>query len=202
MAASSKGGGGEGDSTPEEAFLKSSVKIQRAQDGRTQKIQQARLRKVGRQMQQRGVKFQYLDDETVTFASVAGLPEVVYQLEEIVDFFRNPEQWRKVGARVPKGILLEGPPGNGKTLMARAVAGEAGVSFLSINASEFVEMFIGVGAARVRDVFTTARQLAPAIVFIDELDAVGRKRGGAEGNEERDQTVNQLLSEIDGFEDR
>jgi len=181
--------------------LKSAVKIQRVQDKRSQKVQQARLRKVGRKMQQRGVKFQYLDDETVTFKDVAGLPEVVYQLQEIVDFFQNPKYWRNVGARVPKGVLLEGPPGNGKTLMARAVAGEAGVSFLSINASEFVEMFIGVGAARVRDVFATARQLAPAIVFIDELDAVGRKRGGAEGNEERDQTVNQLLSEIDGFEE-
>ena len=193
------GGGGGGDETAR--FLKSAVKIQRVQDKRSQKVQQARLRKVGRKMQQRGVKFQYLDDETVTFKDVAGLPEVVYQLQEIVDFFQNPKYWRNVGARVPKGVLLEGPPGNGKTLMARAVAGEAGVSFLSINASEFVEMFIGVGAARVRDVFATARQLAPAIVFIDELDAVGRKRGGAEGNEERDQTVNQLLSEIDGFEE-
>lgn len=205
MAFRSKGGQGsgsqdQGDET--QRFLKSAVKIQRVQDKRDQKVQQARLRKVGRKMQQRGVKFQYLDDETVTFKSVAGLPEVVYQLQEIVDFFQNPQYWRNVGARVPKGVLLEGPPGNGKTLMARAVAGEAGVSFLSINASEFVEMFIGVGAARVRDVFTTARQLAPAIVFIDELDAVGRKRGGAEGNEERDQTVNQLLSEIDGFEER
>ena len=196
---SMSGGGGGGDET--QRFLKSAVKIQRVQDKRDQKVQQARLRKVGRKMQQRGVKFQYLDEETVTFKDVAGLPEVVYQLQEIVDFFQNPQYWRNVGARVPKGVLLEGPPGNGKTLMARAVAGEAGVSFLSINASEFVEMFIGVGAARVRDVFTTARQLAPAIVFIDELDAVGRKRGGAEGNEERDQTVNQLLSEIDGFEE-
>ena len=208
MTFRSKGDQGGGDSSAAgsggdetQRFLKSAVKIQRVQDKRDQKVQQARLRKVGRKMQQRGVKFQYLDDETVTFKDVAGLPEVVYQLEEIVDFFQNPQYWRNVGARVPKGVLLEGPPGNGKTLMARAVAGEAGVSFLSINASEFVEMFIGVGAARVRDVFTTARQLAPAIVFIDELDAVGRKRGGAEGNEERDQTVNQLLSEIDGFEE-
>jgi len=197
-----QGDEGDGSSMDEtQRFLKSAVKVQRAQDAHQQKIQQARLRKVGRKMQQRGVKFQYLDDETVTFKDVAGLPEIVYQLQEVVDFFKNPQQWRKVGARVPKGILLEGPPGNGKTLMARAVAGESGVSFLSINASEFVEMFIGVGAARVRDVFATARQLAPAIVFIDELDAVGRKRGGAEGNEERDQTVNQLLSEIDGFEE-
>ena len=194
--------GGEGDGQDEsQRFLKSAVKVQRVQDKRDQKLQQARLRKVGNKMKQRGVKFQYLDEETVTFKDVAGLPEVVYQLQEIVDFFQNPQYWRNVGARVPKGVLLEGPPGNGKTLMARAVAGEAGVSFLSINASEFVEMFIGVGAARVRDVFATARQLAPAIVFIDELDAVGRKRGGAEGNEERDQTVNQLLSEIDGFEE-
>jgi cell division protease FtsH len=201
MSFRSGGGGGDDNKDETQRFLKSAVKVQRVQDKRDQKLQQARLRKVGNKMKQRGVKFQYLDEETVTFKDVAGLPEVVYQLQEIVDFFQNPQYWRNVGARVPKGVLLEGPPGNGKTLMARAVAGEAGVSFLSINASEFVEMFIGVGAARVRDVFTTARQLAPAIVFIDELDAVGRKRGGAEGNEERDQTVNQLLSEIDGFEE-
>lgn len=135
-----------------------------------------------------------------TFADVAGIDEVRVELEEIVQFLRTPEKFDRLGARIPRGALLVGAPGTGKTLLARAVAGEAGVPFFSISASEFVEMFVGVGASRVRDLFAQARQAAPAVIFIDEIDAVGRKRAmKAMGNEERDQTLNQLLVEMDGF---
>jgi cell division protease FtsH len=140
----------------------------------------------------------------VTFADVAGADEAKAELKEEVDFLANPARYHELGARIPKGVLLVGPPGTGKTLMARAVAGEAGVPFFSINASEFVEMFVGVGASRVRDLFRQAKEAAPAILFIDELDAVGRRRGAGVGtvNDEREQTLNQLLGELDGFDPR
>ncbi len=139
----------------------------------------------------------------VTFADVAGIDEVRTELEEIVQFLRTPERFNKLGARIPRGALLVGPPGTGKTLLAKAVAGEAGVPFFSMSASEFVEMFVGVGASRVRDLFSKARQVAPCVIFIDELDAVGRKRSvRVGGNDERDQTLNQLLVELDGFDAR
>jgi cell division protease FtsH len=140
----------------------------------------------------------------VTFADVAGADEAKAELQEEVDFLTNPTKYHELGARIPKGILLVGPPGTGKTLMARAVAGEARVPFFSINASEFVEMFVGVGASRVRDLFRQAKDAAPAILFIDELDAVGRRRGAGVGtvNDEREQTLNQLLGELDGFDPR
>ena len=138
----------------------------------------------------------------VTFNDVAGLDEAKQELQEIVEFLKHPKKFVELGARVPKGILLVGPPGTGKTLLARAVAGEAGVPFFSISGSDFVEMFVGVGAARVRDLFETAKKNAPCIVFIDELDAVGRQRGAGlgGGHDEREQTLNQLLVEMDGFE--
>ncbi|HEU4320446.1 MAG TPA: ATP-dependent zinc metalloprotease FtsH [Acidimicrobiia bacterium] len=138
----------------------------------------------------------------VTFDDVAGLQEAKEELEEIKDFLANPDRYRQMGAKIPKGVLLFGPPGTGKTLLARAVAGEAGVPFMSISGSDFVEMFVGVGAARVRDLFEQAKQSAPAIVFIDEIDAVGRHRGAGlgGGHDEREQTLNQLLVELDGFE--
>ncbi|MBU6497303.1 MAG: ATP-dependent zinc metalloprotease FtsH [Rhodospirillales bacterium] len=142
-------------------------------------------------------------DIKITFADVAGVDEAKEELQEVVDFLRNPGEYGRLGARAPKGILLVGPPGTGKTLLARAVAGEAGVTFFSISGSEFVEMFVGVGAARVRDLFEQAREHAPAIVFIDELDALGRARGGVftgGGHDEKEQTLNQLLSELDGFD--
>ena len=137
----------------------------------------------------------------VTFDDVAGLLEAKEELEEIKDFLANPDRYRQMGAKIPKGVLLFGPPGTGKTLLARAVAGEAGVPFMSISGSDFVEMFVGVGAARVRDLFEQAKQSAPAIVFIDEIDAVGRHRGAGlgGGHDEREQTLNQLLVELDGF---
>ncbi len=139
-----------------------------------------------------------------TFADVAGVDEAKEELKEVVSFLKNPASYGRLGAHVPKGVLLVGPPGTGKTLLARAVAGEAGVNFFSISGSEFVEMFVGVGAARVRDLFEQARQNAPAIVFIDELDALGRARGtflpGGGGHDEKEQTLNQLLSELDGFD--
>ncbi len=139
----------------------------------------------------------------VTFADVAGIDEVRAELEEIVQFLRSPERFNKLGARIPRGALLVGPPGTGKTLLAKAVAGEAGVPFFSMSASEFVEMFVGVGASRVRDLFSKARQVAPCVIFLDELDAVGRKRSvRTGGNDERDQTLNQLLVELDGFDSR
>ena len=138
----------------------------------------------------------------VTFDDVAGLQEAKEELEEIKDFLASPDRYRQMGAKIPKGVLLFGPPGTGKTLLARAVAGEAGVPFMSISGSDFVEMFVGVGAARVRDLFEQAKQSAPAIVFIDEIDAVGRHRGAGlgGGHDEREQTLNQLLVELDGFE--
>jgi cell division protease FtsH len=142
------------------------------------------------------------DQPKVTFKDVAGLAEAIEELEEIRDFLQNPDRYRALGAKIPKGVLLFGPPGTGKTLLARAVAGEAGVPFLSISGSDFVEMFVGVGAARVRDLFEQAKASAPAIVFIDEIDAVGRHRGAGlgGGHDEREQTLNQLLVELDGFE--
>jgi cell division protease FtsH len=145
----------------------------------------------------------YVEKETkVTFADVAGVDEAKEELLEIINFLKNPADYSSLGGRVPKGILLVGPPGTGKTLLARAVAGEAGVPFFSISGSEFVEMFVGVGAARVRDLFEQARQMAPAIIFIDELDSLGRARGayGLGGHDEKEQTLNQLLAELDGFD--
>lgn len=139
----------------------------------------------------------------VTFNDVAGIDEVRQELEEIVQFLRSPERYNSLGARIPRGALLVGPPGTGKTLLAKAVAGEAGVPFFSMSASEFVEMFVGVGASRVRDLFNQARQSAPCVIFLDEIDAVGRKRTvRVSGNDERDQTLNQLLVELDGFNSR
>jgi cell division protease FtsH len=143
-------------------------------------------------------------DVKVTFDDVAGVDEAKLELQEVVAFLKNPQIYGRLGGRVPKGVLLVGPPGTGKTLLARAVAGEAGVPFFSINGSEFVEMFVGVGAARVRDLFDQARKKAPAIIFIDELDALGRARGlspmGGGGHDEKEQTLNQLLAEMDGFD--
>jgi cell division protease FtsH len=142
------------------------------------------------------------DKNKVTFKDVAGADEAKRELQEVVDFLRNPQKYHKLGARIPRGVLLVGPPGTGKTLLGRAVAGEAEVPFYNISASEFVEMFVGVGASRVRTLFEQAKETAPAIVFIDELDAVGRRRGAGIGtvNDEREQTLNQLLVEMDGFE--
>lgn len=143
----------------------------------------------------------YVGDKTITFAQVAGLMEEKEELAEIVDFLKEPGKYTKVGARIPKGVLLEGPPGTGKTLLAKAVAGEAGVPFFSISGSDFVEMFVGVGASRVRDLFEDAKKNSPCIVFIDEIDAVARRRGTGMGggHDEREQTLNQLLVEMDGF---
>ncbi len=145
----------------------------------------------------------YMEKDTrVTFDDVAGVDEAKEELKEIIAFLKNPQGYGRLGARIPKGVLLVGPPGTGKTLLARAVAGEAGVPFFSISGAEFVEMFVGVGAARVRDLFEQARQKAPAIIFIDELDALGRARGAFPlgGHDEKEQTLNQLLSEMDGFD--
>jgi cell division protease FtsH len=139
----------------------------------------------------------------VTFADVAGVDEARAELTEVVDFLKHPKEYGRLGAHIPRGVLLVGPPGTGKTLLAKAVAGEAGVPFFSISGSEFVEMFVGVGAARVRDLFEQARNRAPAIIFIDELDALGRARGaygGLGGLDEKEQTLNQLLAEMDGFD--
>ena len=140
-------------------------------------------------------------DRKITFDQVAGLQEEKEELEEIVDFLKSPKKYIQVGARIPKGVLLVGPPGTGKTLLAKAVAGEAGVPFFSISGSDFVEMFVGVGASRVRDLFEEAKKNAPCIIFIDEIDAVARKRGTGMGggHDEREQTLNQLLVEMDGF---
>ena len=139
----------------------------------------------------------------VTFADVAGVDEAKQELKEVVDFLKDGEKYRKIGAKMPKGVLLVGPPGTGKTLLAKAVAGEANVPFFSIAASEFVEMYVGVGASRVRDLFNKAKKQAPCIVFIDELDAIGKSRSNGNpngGNDEREQTLNQLLTEMDGFD--
>jgi cell division protease FtsH len=142
-----------------------------------------------------------LGDQRVTFQDVAGLEGVKHDLQEVVEFLKNPQKFQRLGGRVPKGVLLMGPPGTGKTLLGRAVAGEAEVPFFSINGSEFIQMFVGVGASRVRDLFATAKESAPAILFIDEIDAVGRHRGAGlgGGHDEREQTLNQILSEMDGF---
>jgi cell division protease FtsH len=144
------------------------------------------------------------ETSNVTFADVAGVDEAIEELEEIKDFLKHPEKFLAVGAKIPRGVLLYGPPGTGKTLVAKAVAGEAGVPFFSISGSDFVEMFVGVGASRVRDLFTQAKASAPAIIFVDEIDAVGRQRGTGigGGNDEREQTLNQLLVEMDGFDTR
>jgi cell division protease FtsH len=147
----------------------------------------------------------YVEDETkVTFADVAGVEEAEEELKEIIEFLKNPAKFQVLGGKIPKGVLLVGPPGTGKTLLARAVAGEAGTPFLSLTGSDFVEMFVGVGAARVRDLFQQAQEKAPAIIFIDELDALGKARGLSpfSGHEERENTLNQLLSEMDGFDTR
>ena len=157
----------------------------------------------GREMQFGKAKFKNQADEKkkTTFADVAGADEEKEELEEIVEFLKNPQKYNTLGARIPKGVLLVGPPGTGKTLLAKAVAGEAGVPFFSISGSDFVEMFVGVGASRVRDLFDTAKKNSPCIVFIDEIDAVGRQRGTGlgGGHDEREQTLNQLLVEMDGF---
>ena len=138
----------------------------------------------------------------VTFDDVAGIDEAREELQEIVEFLKDPHKFSRLGGKIPKGALLVGSPGTGKTLLARAIAGEAGVPFFSISGSDFVEMFVGVGASRVRDMFEQAKKNAPCIVFIDEIDAVGRSRGAGLGNQndEREQTLNQLLVEMDGFE--
>ena len=142
------------------------------------------------------------DMPKVTFADVAGADEAVEELQEIKEFLAEPAKFQAVGAKIPKGVLLYGQPGTGKTLLARAVAGEAGVPFYSISGSDFVEMFVGVGASRVRDLFEQAKANAPAIIFVDEIDAVGRHRGAGlgGGHDEREQTLNQLLVEMDGFD--
>jgi len=147
-------------------------------------------------------KVQMTPDTGVTFAEVAGCDGAKLELVEVVDFLKKPEKYSDLGARIPRGVILEGPPGTGKTLLAKAVAGEAGVPFFSVSGSEFVEMFVGVGASRVRDLFGQAKKNAPCIIFIDEIDAVGRQRGAgfAGGNDEREQTLNQILTEMDGFE--
>ena len=141
---------------------------------------------------------------TVTFKDVAGCEEAKEELQDVIKFLKNPKKFQKLGGKLPKGVLLYGAPGTGKTLLAKAVAGEAGVAFFSASASEFVEMFVGVGAARVRDLFDQAKKNSPAIIFIDELDAVGRRRfaGIGGGHDEREQTLNQLLIELDGFESK
>merc|ERR1712176_373339 len=143
-----------------------------------------------------------IPDTGVTFDDVAGCDGAKLELAEVVDFLKQPEAYTKNGCRIPRGVILDGPPGTGKTLLAKAVAGEAGVPFISISGSEFVEMFVGVGASRVRDIFGQAKKNAPCIIFIDEIDAVGRQRGAgfAGGNDEREQTINQILVEMDGFD--
>src|SRR5690606_17385953 len=151
--------------------------------------------------QSRAKLYEPTNDRT-TFDDVAGIDDAEEELVEIVDFLRNPEKYTRLGGTIPKGVLLSGPPGTGKTLLARAVAGEADVPFFSISASEFIEMVVGVGARRVRELFEEAKKAAPSIIFIDELDAIGRSRGGSAsigGHDEREQTLNQILTEMDGF---
>jgi len=154
------------------------------------------------QMGQTQAKVQMQPDTGVTFEDVVGVDQAKIELEEVVQFLKEQDRFTELGARIPRGLILEGPPGTGKTLLARAVAGEAGVPFFSVSGSEFVEMFVGVGASRVRDLFAQAKKNAPCIIFIDEIDAVGRQRGGGQGggNDEREQTLNQILTEMDGFE--
>ena len=150
----------------------------------------------------KAVLFDSMDGQQLTFKDVAGLDEAKEEVEEVVEFLRNPKKFTKLGGKLPKGVLLVGPPGTGKTLLAKAVAGEAGVPFFSLSGSDFVEMFVGVGAARVRDLFKQAKEKAPCIIFIDEIDAIGRSRGRGAiigGNDERENTLNQLLVEMDGF---
>lgn len=147
----------------------------------------------------RNHKFDFVTDQKTTFGDVAGQDEAKEQIQEIVDYLKNPDRYKKLGAKQPKGALLVGPPGTGKTLLAKAVAGEAGVSFVSANGSEFVEMIVGVGALRVRELFRSAREKAPCIIFIDEIDAVGKKRTSSNNNSETENTLNALLSEMDGF---
>ena len=157
---------------------------------------------VGGMVRSRARLYKPEEGPRTTFADVAGIDEVKTEVQEIVDFLKNPERYRRLGAAIPKGVLLTGPPGTGKTLLARAVAGEADVPFFFVSASEFIEMIVGVGAGRVRDLFAQAKKSAPAIIFIDELDAVGRARGGTvtvSGHDEREQTLNQILTEMDGF---
>merc|ERR1740127_73938 len=157
-------------------------------------------------MLQNKSKIQMEPETGVTFEDVAGCDASKLELEEVVDFLSKADKYNKVGAQAPRGVILDGPPGTGKTLLARAVAGEAGVPFISASGSEFVEMFVGVGASRVRDLFGEAKKNAPCIVFIDEIDAVGRQRAGSGGggmgggNDEREQTLNQILTEMDGFD--
>jgi len=166
--------------------------------GRRAQGQMAGLMAIGRSK----AKVYTTEKPKTTFNDVAGYTGVKQEITEVVDFLRSPAKFRDIGARIPKGVLLVGPPGTGKTLIARAVAGEAGVPFMSITGSDFMEMFVGVGAARVRDLFQTARKQAPCIIFVDELDSIGRKRGAGlgGGHDEREQTLNQMLSEMDGFE--
>src|SRR5438045_8304116 len=144
------------------------------------------------------------DKNKITFRDVAGVEEAKDEVQELVEFLRDPKKFQKLGGRIPKGVLLVGPPGTGKTLLARAIAGEAAVPFFSISGSDFVEMFVGVGASRVRDLFEQAKQNSPCIIFMDEIDAVGRHRGAGlgGGHDEREQTLNQLLVEMDGFESK
>ena len=148
-------------------------------------------------------KFVTIDDVDTRFDDVAGVPEAAEELKEVITFLKEPKKFENLGAKVPKGVLLIGPPGTGKTLLAKAIAGESGVPFLSISASEFVELFVGVGASRVRDLFSKAKEKSPCIIFIDEIDSIGRQRGSGigGGNDEREQTLNQLLTELDGFAD-
>merc|ERR1740139_927807 len=160
---------------------------------------------MGGQMGQMGksaAKVQMVPDTGVTFNEVAGCDGAKLELMEVVDFLKKPEKYSDLGAKIPRGVILDGPPGTGKTLLAKAVAGEAGVPFFSCSGSEFVEMYVGVGASRVRDLFEQAKKNAPCIIFIDEIDAVGRQRGGGQqgGNDEREQTLNQILTEMDGFD--
>jgi cell division protease FtsH len=160
--------------------------------------QQGNIMSIGRSK----AKAYQADKPSTTFADIAGYDGVKMEIKEVVDFLRMPERFKEIGARVPKGILLVGPPGTGKTLFARAVAGEAGVGFLSVTGSDFMEMFVGVGASRVRDLFQQARKMGKAIIFVDEIDSIGRKRGAGlgGGHDEREQTLNQMLAEMDGFE--